>query len=170
MPEQIPQPMNYLVPVIHTLLSVNNELYRLGLVQWVTVIERWLNRYDGLEQFMDTADDFPINQVVGCLQSFSETPTAPAIADALAHLSFLSYRVRAEPRAAYDPDLSHDSLGPDTFDVDLVHPVWDARKLSLQAFLAQGVTVWQSEAAEKTEPPATAAWLLHQYYLQQMIA
>lgn len=110
-----------------------------GRSDWLAVLHRWLARYHGIEGVLAASEEFPAHQVHERLAAFTATPSDAELAEALARLDFLSWRIA---RGAGDA------------------PRWNPLAEPLCAYLDGATPVawqWEDEFPCATE---IAAWLL----------
>jgi hypothetical protein len=115
---------------------------QLGRPHWTAAVFAWLARYDGINRcYFEDEEASPALEVLRCIAAMENGVSDTDIANALAELEFLSWRVR--------------------------HPAseerWDPLTLSLAEFIGGDVPplCWKWEGAYPSSP-AIASWLLAQ--------
>ena len=112
-------------------------LARQNRPRWIPVIERWLDQYDGLEQYIPCESEHPRQLVLTALQELPDQADDRLLAHRLARLDFLCWRARHA-------------------DGERWHPLRE----SFRHFAARAPAIcWQWDT-ERPEPHETEAWLL----------
>lgn len=119
------------IPELAQLLSRQNR------VLWIPVLERWLDQYHGLEQYIPCESEHPRQLVLTALRELPDQADDQLLAQRMARLDFLCWRARHADGER-----------------------WQPLQESFQHFAARAPAFcWQWDT-ERPEPPETEAWLL----------
>jgi hypothetical protein len=114
-------------------------LRRQNLARWIPVLERWLDQYHGLEQYIPCESEHPSQLVLTALRELPDHTDDQLLAQRMARLDFLCWRARHADGER-----------------------WQPLQESFRDFAARAPAIcWQWDT-ERPEPPETEAWLLAQ--------
>ena len=112
-----------------------------GMTDWLPVIHRWLARYHGFQALFPSPEDEPAAQVLAFLQAQPAQPGDRVLAQGLARLDFLFWRIARNDEAS---------------------PRWNPLRETFCDYIDQNPPIawqWDSEYPQAVE---TEAWLLQE--------